>query len=177
MIAHAIDADPKIDCTQEQSTNLQKFGDSISNFLRCKSTKEKYLKHCWQKQQMKDTEMREVLGLLEDSPERIPVTDNYFVNSPLFVDMLSEIQVLAHDFHKGGKKDFILFRAKDAERKIELASQIYENETGKDKCAVQFSCDFTHIPGGKWQLGIVVVEDLNHKAWPVSYIVCPTQRI
>jgi hypothetical protein len=44
--------------------------------------------------------------------------------------------------------------------------------------AVQFHCDFTHLLGNKRsQLGIVVVEDIKHKAWPVSFIVSPPESI
>ena len=125
---------------------------------------------------MSQSQLLQILELLKHSPESIPGTDNYFVNSPLFIDMLSEISVLAHDFGDDGACDFILFTANDAKKKIDLAAKIYENEPGDKKGAVQFSCDFTHIPGGKWQFEIVLVEDVNHKGWPTSYIICPTEN-
>ena len=35
---------------------------------------------------------------------------------------------------------------------------------------------FTFIPGGDSQLGMVLVEDINHKAWPTSYIIAHTEN-
>ena len=99
---------------------------------------------------MTQAELLELLGILEQSPKSIPDTDNFFVNSPLFEDMLREIRVLAHDFRNGGYSKFIMFCAHNAEEKIELAAKIYEKETGKKRSTVQFSCDFIHLPGGKW---------------------------
>ena len=49
------------------------------------STKNKYLKNCWQNKVMTQSELLELLGILEESPQSIPDTDNFFVNSPVFV--------------------------------------------------------------------------------------------
>ena len=54
---------------------------------------------------------------------------------------------------------------------------MHEKETDKKRSAVQFSCDFTHLPGGKWQLGMVLVKDINHKGWTTPYIITPTENI
>ena len=176
LITRVIVADPKIECTQKQSSHLIDFGTHISNWFQADSTKKNYLQHYWQKNEMSKSHLLEILEILPNSPESIPDTDNYFVNSPLFVDMLSEIRVLAHDFGNSRACNFILFMAKYAKKKIELAAKIYEKEPGDKKGAVQFSCDFTHITGGKFQLGMVLVEDANHKGWPTSYILCPTEN-
>jgi len=125
---------------------------------------------------MSQSQLLEILDILKNSPESIPNTDNYFVNSPLFVDMLSELHVEAHNFDDSTGCNFILFTAKDAKKKIELAAKIYKDEPGDKKCAVQYSCDFTHLPGGEKQLGMVLAEDINHKGWPTSYIISPTEN-
>lgn len=93
----------------------------------------------------------------------------------MFQKMLSTLKVIDHDFGSGGEGKFVLFVAKDAAKKISLTAKIYADEEGENRSAVQYSCDFTHLPGDL-QLGIVCVEDLDHKAWPTSYIISPTEN-
>jgi len=124
---------------------------------------------------MTTKELVEILETLKKSPGSIPNSDNFFMDSPLFEKMLNTLKVVEHDFGGDGEGKFVLFSAKDAPEKIRLAAKIYEDEEGDNKSAVQFSCDFTHLPGGL-QLGIVCVEDCDHKAWPTSYIISPSEN-
>ena len=131
--------------------------------------------YTWQKTPMTTNELVEALNAMKNDPNSATTSENFFMNSPLFSKMLATVKVIDHDFGGDGEGQFVLFQANDAAEKIRLAAKIYEDEEGDNKSAVQFSCDFTHLPGGL-QLGIVCVEDVEHKAWPTSYIICPTEN-
>jgi hypothetical protein len=166
-------------CTDEQRNDMTTFAKVISKWSSRPETRNRYLRHSWQHQVMTKKSLKKVLDSLKSGASNIqsPLpNDICFVDSDLYNMMMKKIEVLEHDFNDGGSSSFVLFRAKDAQQKISLCGQIYLNEEGAKQGAVQFNCDFTHLPGGKFTLGMVVVEDLNHKAWPISYIISPVEN-
>ena len=129
---------------------------------------------------MNKEEQTAILNSLMTGGSQLSPKHHYFAGTNSYKDMVEMIEVVQHDFHEGGESSFVLFVAKDAAQRINLAAQIFkeEDDEGLERGAVQFHSDFTHLPGNaKSQLGIVVVEDIKHKAWPISFIVSPPESI
>ena len=179
-IAKEIHLDPTIHCTNGQSSNLKEFARRITKWTSKKETKDKYFRLHWEHNVMNKDQQAAILNSLMKGGSQLSPTHHYFAGTTSYKDMVETIEVVQHDFNEGEDSSFVLFVAKDATERINLASQIFKEEDDVDskQGAVQFHCDFTHLPGNKkTQLGIVVVEDIKHKAWPVSFIVSPPESI
>ena len=179
-IAKQIDTDPTIHCTNEQSSNLKELARRITKWTGKKETKDKYFRLSWEHNVMNKDEQAAILNSLMKDGSQLSPNNHYFAGTNSYKDMLETIEVIQHNFNEGEESSFVLFVAKDAAERINLAAHIFKEEDDADpkRGAVQFHCDFTHLPGNKRsQLGIVVVEDIKHKAWPVSFIVSPPESI
>ena len=72
--------------------------------------------------------------------------------------------------------DFALLEAIDAVDIIERAGRMFDNEIGDKKNAVQFTCDFLHIPTTSYVLGVCGVDDFNKRFWVTTSVLCHTER-
>ena len=177
IIAQAIVNDPNIQCTPEQSSNLKTVARQITKWKCKQETQNKYLRHSWEHTTMTKKVQVEIFDSLMAGGVALCQNKNYFAGSPLYKDMADTIVILSHDFHEGGACDYVLFTLQDVQLRIHLAAQIYKQESEDGKGAVQFHCDFTHLHGSKYQLGMVSVEDCNHKGWPTTFIISPPESI
>ena len=177
IIAQAIVNDPNIQCTPEQSSNLKTVARQITKWKCKQETQNKYLRHSWEHTTMTKKVQVEIFDSLMAGAVALCQNKNYFAGSPLYKDMVDTIVILSHDFHEGGACDYVLFTLRDVQLRINLAAQIYKQESEDGKGAVQFHCDFTHLHGSKYQLGMVSVEDCNHKGWPTTFIISPPESI
>ena len=59
---------------------------------------------------------------------------------------------------------------------IERAGRMFDNEIGDKKNAVQFTCDFLHIPTTSYVLGVCGVDDFNKRFWVTTSVICHTER-
>jgi hypothetical protein len=175
VIAQAIRNDPNITCTPEQSDNLGKLARQITIWKSKPETQKRYLRHSWEHITMTKQQQVEIFDSLMAGGVALCSNKHYFAGSPLYKDMVDTIVILEHDFHDGGACEYVLFTVKDAPLRINLAAQIYKLENEVRKGAVQFHCDFTHLHGSKYQLGMVSVEDCNHKGWPTTFIISPPE--
>lgn len=163
IIAQAILNDPNIQCTPEQSSNLKTVARQIT-IWKCKpETQKKFLRHSWEHTTMTKEVQVELFDSLMAGGVALCQNKNYFAGSPLYNNMVDTIVILDHDFHEGSSCDYILFTLKDAQLRINLAAQIYKQESEDGKGAVQFHCDFTHLHGSKYQLGMFQLKTIITK--------------
>ena len=65
------------------------------------------------------------------------------MDSELYHTRLECLRVVDHSFSVNGEKDFVMFDREDEENKGPL----------------QFSCDFLHVPGSTYVIGLCEIDD------------------
>ena len=177
-ITHDMLQDDSITCFPAQVDNPEGFADVVGTWASSKWTKEKYLKHDWQQQKFTTTEVNEIFHALKEdvNDADIPHDKNDFMSSNLFKTMLEQVNMLEHNFNEGGGKDIVFFERQDIKEVIKMAGLMYQHEEGDKKGAIQFNCDFTHIPKTDWVLGICGIDDFAHRQWPTTFIICHTEN-
>ena len=175
-ITHDMIQSDEITTFPAQNANPTKFKQVAQSWAGKKSTKNKYYTHDYQQQNFTTEETKQVLDTLLNSAVGQQWNDaNEFMQSSLFKTMAEQIRVLEHNFSSEGGKDVIFFESNKIEEVVRLAGLMFPNDKDK-KGAIQFSCDFTHIPGTNFVLGICGVDDFLHHFWPTSFIICPTEN-
>ena len=101
-----------------------------------------------------------VSHITADMAQSSNIATNEFMSSNLFKTMTEQIKVLEHNFTSEGGKDVVFFESNKITEVVRLAGLMFE---GEDKGAIQFACDFTHIPGTDFVLGICGVDDFKHR--------------
>jgi len=163
----------KIATTEAQSSNVDKFIKAAQTWASRSGTKDKYFMHDYDHKSFTTKQTNEILDeLMQDAASQQWSSSNEFMSTSLFKTMTGYIKVIEHNFHSDGGKDVVFFESKKAAEVVRLAGLMFE---GENKGAIQFSCDFTHIPGTDFVLGICGVDDFEHRFWPTSFIVCPTE--
>jgi len=169
-IVHDMVQSTKVPTTDAQSTDVHQFTLAAQGFARRKG---KYFMHEYNHKPFTTNQTSEILNeLMQDAPKQKWSNLNEFMGTSLFKTMTERVKVLEHNFQSDGVKDVVFFESKQAAEVVRLAGLMFE---GENKGAIQFSCDFTHIPGTDFVLGICGVDDFNHRFWPTSFIVCPTE--
>jgi len=169
-IVHDMVQSTKVPTTDAQSTDVHQFTLAAQGFARRKG---KYFMHEYNHQPFTINQTSEILNeLMQDAPKQKWSSLNEFMSTSLFKTMTERVKVLEHNFQSDGVKDVVFFESKQAAEVVRLAGLMFE---GENKGAIQFSCDFTHIPGTDFVLGICGVDDFKHRFWPTSFIVCPTE--
>ena len=147
--------------TEAQSTNTHKFIKTAQVWANRKSTKDKNFMHDYKHKTFTTRETNEILDeLMKDAARQQWGGTNEFMSSNLFKTMTEQIKVLEHNFTSEGGKDVVFFESNKITEVVRLAGLMFE---GEDKGAIQFACDFTHIPGTDFVLGICGVDDFKHR--------------
>ena len=149
-IVHDIIQDVDITVFKEQKDDVPKFQKVVQDFIGRPSTKAKHLIHDWQTQDFSTSVVKEILDSVMSPGTDLPCSNtNEFMASKLFKTIFENINLLEHNFGEGGEKDIVFFESNTASQIVELAGRMSGHEIKKKKSAIQFSCDFTHIPGTK----------------------------
>lgn len=172
-ICYEMLADHSITKTTEQKKNSKELTAVISTWMSNPHTKEKYMQHEWRQEDFTNSEVNDILESLMESSTSSRHTD--FMDSSYYKSMKKHLNVIEHDYGEGGDKKLVVFETKDIAQRVELAGQMYDDEEGDKKNAVQINCDFAHIPGTDMVLGTCGVDDFKRKDWLTSFCVCPAE--
>ena len=174
-ICYAMQADISITKTDEQMKNSKILSGVISDWMSNPFTKDKYMQHEWRKEDFNNAEVNDILKSLMESSNDTSFGRSDFMDSSYYQSMKKYLNVIEHDYGEGGNKKFVLFEAKDIAKRVELAGQMYGDEEGDKKYAVQINTDFAHIPGTGMVLGTCGIDDFKRKDWLTSFCVCPAE--
>ena len=81
------------------------------------------------------------------------------MDSELYHTRLECLRVVDHSFSVNGEKDFVLSEASDVTLIVEKGGKMFDREDEENKGPLQFSCDFLHVPGSTYVIGLCEIDD------------------